>query len=73
MRDVKSAGERMSKEQREEEGYSRITAYCVAEGFKMKLLGSFLKREHNVQPRVFDEALYAVSSQTIVEDSCPCV
>ena len=29
--------------------------------FKMKLLASFLKREHNVTPRVFDEALYAVS------------
>ncbi|KAH9936015.1 DUF155-domain-containing protein [Amylocystis lapponica] len=56
----KSAGERMSKEQREKEGFRRITAYCVAEGFKMKLLAGFLKREHNVQPRVFDEALYAM-------------
>lgn len=61
VRDVKSEGERMSKEQRQKAGFSRITAYCVSEGFKMKLLASFLKREHNVQPRVFDEAMYVVS------------
>lgn len=51
----------MSKDQREKAGYSRITAYCLAEGMKMKLLAGFLKREHNVQPRVFDEAMYVVS------------
>ncbi|KIJ15894.1 hypothetical protein PAXINDRAFT_168871 [Paxillus involutus ATCC 200175] len=50
----------MSKEQREKAGYKRITAYCVAEGIKMKLLAGFLKREHNVQPRVFDEAMYVM-------------
>ncbi|KAI0767887.1 hypothetical protein BC629DRAFT_874765 [Irpex lacteus] len=60
VRDVKSEGERMSKEQRQKAGYKRITAYCVSEGFKMKLLTGFLKREHNVQPRVFDEAVYAM-------------
>jgi uncharacterized Rmd1/YagE family protein len=41
-------------------GFKRITAYCVAETFKMRLLASFLKREHNVMPRVFDEAMYVV-------------
>ena len=61
VRDHKSAGERMSKLQREKAGFKRITAYCVADEFKMKLLASFLKREHNVQPRVFDEAMYVVS------------
>lgn len=60
VRDVKSAGERMSKAERAKAGFARMTAYCVAEGFKMKLLASFLKREHNVQPRVFDEAMYVV-------------
>ncbi|GJE96559.1 DUF155-domain-containing protein [Phanerochaete sordida] len=58
VRDIKSEGERMSKVEREKAGYKRMTAYCVAEGFKMKLLASFLKREHNAQPRVFDEAMY---------------
>lgn len=60
IRDVKSVGERMSKEQRQKAGFKRITAYYVAEGLKMKLLASFLKREHNVQPRVFDEAMHVV-------------
>jgi uncharacterized Rmd1/YagE family protein len=57
----RSEGERMSKEQRQRSGYKRLTAYCVAEAFRMKLLSAFLKREHGVAPRVFDEAVYAVS------------
>ncbi|KAG6918387.1 hypothetical protein DXG01_014788 [Tephrocybe rancida] len=61
VRELKSQAERMSKEQREDAGFKRITAYCVAESFKTRLLASFLKREHNVAPRIFDEALYAVS------------
>lgn len=61
VRDRKSEGERMNKEQRKKTGFKRITAYCVAESFKMKLLASFLRREHNVVPRVFDDALYVVS------------
>ncbi|KAJ2987897.1 hypothetical protein NUW54_g9289 [Trametes sanguinea] len=60
IRDHKSAGERMSKEEREKAGFRRITAYCIAEGFKMKLLASFLKREHNVKPRIYDEAMYVM-------------
>lgn len=58
--DLKSEGERMSKTERNRAGYKRLTAYCVAEGLRMKLLAAFLKREHNVGPRVFDEALYVV-------------
>lgn len=60
VREYKSEAERMSKEQRKRAGFKRLTAYCVAESFKMQLLASFLKREHNVHPRAFDEALYAV-------------
>ncbi|KDQ58708.1 hypothetical protein JAAARDRAFT_176772 [Jaapia argillacea MUCL 33604] len=60
VRDYKNEGERMSKEQRKKKGFKRITAYCVCEGLKMKLLASFLKREHNVLPRVFDEAMYVM-------------
>ncbi|EJD40214.1 DUF155-domain-containing protein [Auricularia subglabra TFB-10046 SS5] len=55
-----SRAERMTKEQREQEGFRRLTAYCVADGFKMKLLAAFLKREHAVSPRIYDEALYAM-------------
>jgi hypothetical protein len=67
VREYKSSAERMNKEQRKQAGYKRITAYCLAEGFNMKLLTSFLKREHNVIPRVFDEAVYTVSrSHTVL-------
>ncbi|KAH8831676.1 hypothetical protein DL96DRAFT_1706094 [Flagelloscypha sp. PMI_526] len=59
-REHKSAAERMTKAQRQEAGHKRITAYCVAESFKMKHLATFLKREHNVQPRIYDEALYVL-------------
>ncbi|KAJ2916575.1 hypothetical protein MD484_g3852, partial [Candolleomyces efflorescens] len=70
----------MSKEERKKAGYRRITAYCIAEGLKMKSLAGFLKREHNVLPRVFDEALYAMyhlpllpgyGPQTNVRSSAP--
>lgn len=60
IREYKSEAERMTKEQRKQAGFKRLAAYCVAESFKLKLLASFLKREHNVSPRIFDEALYAV-------------
>lgn len=59
----------MNKEQRKRAGYKRITAYCVGEGFKMKVMSSYLKREHNVQPRMFDEAMYVVGIATRI--LCP--
>lgn len=53
----------MSKSQREEAGLPRLTAYATADGYKMKLLQAFLKREHGVGVvRVFDDAVYAVYS-----------
>ncbi|KAJ7133034.1 hypothetical protein C8R46DRAFT_1140415 [Mycena filopes] len=55
VREYKSPAERMTKEQRKR---AEPKVYCVCESLKMKLLSSFLKREHNVAPRVFDEALY---------------
>ncbi|CAE6423574.1 unnamed protein product [Rhizoctonia solani] len=58
--ELRSEGERMSKEQRQRGGYRRLTAYCIADSFRMKLLTAFLKREHGVAPRVVDEAVYAV-------------
>ncbi|KAI0252480.1 hypothetical protein BJV78DRAFT_1200931 [Lactifluus subvellereus] len=60
MREHKSAPERMTKAERRRAGCRRITAYWLADGFRMKLLATFLKREHNVVPRSFDEALYVM-------------
>ncbi|EIN08273.1 DUF155-domain-containing protein [Punctularia strigosozonata HHB-11173 SS5] len=60
VRDYKNQGERMSKSERKKAGFRRITAYCIAEALKMKLLAGFLKREHNVVPRIYDEAVYVM-------------
>lgn len=61
--DERSEAEKMSKSQREEAGLPRLTAYATADGYKMKLLQAFLKREHGVGVvRVFDDAVYAVST-----------
>ncbi|KAJ9105327.1 hypothetical protein QFC21_001695 [Naganishia friedmannii] len=61
--DERSEAEKMSKSQREEAGLPRLTAYATADGYKMKLLQAFLKREHGVGVvRVFDDAVYAVYS-----------
>ncbi|CAG8494372.1 1753_t:CDS:2 [Acaulospora morrowiae] len=51
--------ERMDKEVRDNAKYSRVTAYCSAEGYYLGLLMEFLKREHNVQPKRYDECVYA--------------
>lgn len=67
VREYKSQAERMTKDQRKDAGFKRITVYCVAESFRMKLLSSFLKREHNVSPRAFDEALYVVSTRSTLD------
>jgi uncharacterized Rmd1/YagE family protein len=66
VREYKSRPERMTKDQRKDADFKRITVYCIAESFKMKLLSSFLKREHNVSPRAFDEALYVVSTSSFL-------
>jgi uncharacterized Rmd1/YagE family protein len=60
VRSAKSAGERWSKSERERRGCKRIAAYCFGDGLKARALAGFLRREHNVVPRVFDEAIYAV-------------
>jgi len=51
----------MGKDERERHGFRRMTAYSVTEGYRLKAVAPFLKREHGVKPRVFDEAMYAVS------------
>ncbi|CAG8535496.1 715_t:CDS:2 [Scutellospora calospora] len=51
--------ERMPKESREINKYPRATAYCTAEGYYLKKLLSFLREEHNIQPKLYDECLYA--------------
>lgn len=61
------AAERMSKEERENEGYKRLTAYAVGERYKMKTLAAFCKREHGAWARQYDEAIYAVSLEIFLK------
>lgn len=54
----------MTKRERQENGLPRLTAYNTAEGYRLKLLQAFLKREHGVGVvRVYDDCVYAVSSK----------
>ncbi|KAI9512677.1 hypothetical protein F5148DRAFT_973230, partial [Russula earlei] len=62
MRKHKSTMERKTKAEHRQAGCCHITAYWLMYGFRMKLLANFLKHEHNVIPRLFDEALYVVHS-----------
>lgn len=60
----RSEAEKMTKREREENGLPRLTAYDTAEGYRLKLLQAFLRREHGVGVvRVFDDCIYAVSLQ----------
>lgn len=61
--DERSDAEKMTKREREEARLPRLTAYTTAEGYRLKLLQAFLKREHGVGVvRVFDDCLYAVGA-----------
>ncbi|KAG8760594.1 hypothetical protein FRC14_002596 [Serendipita sp. 396] len=56
----RTVGEQLTAEQRNEMGYQRLTAYYCCEQIHMGLLSSFLKREHAVSPRLYDDAIYAL-------------
>lgn len=57
---TRTVGEQLTPEQRDDMGYQRLTAYYCCEEFKMSLLSGFLKREHAVSPRLYDDAIYAL-------------
>ncbi|KAG0345832.1 pre-rRNA processing protein [Podila humilis] len=51
--------ELLTKEQRNAKGLARVVAYCTADGYDNKRLAAYLKSNHGVHPRLYDEALYA--------------
>lgn len=55
----RSVSERLTKERRGERELPRVTAYCVAETFRLQKTSAFLRRSHQVKPRVYDDLLYA--------------
>lgn len=59
--DERSDAEKMTKREREESKLPRLTAYATADGYKLKALQAFLKREHGVSVvRVYDDCVYAI-------------
>lgn len=64
--DERSDAEKMTKREREENRLPRLTAYATAEGYKLKTLQAFLKREHGVSVvRVYDDCVYAVRPSSV--------
>ncbi|CUM48916.1 unnamed protein product [Debaryomyces tyrocola] len=53
----RSRAELMPKEARAHE-FSRMTAYFICEQFNLIPVSNFLKENHEVKPRLYDEALY---------------
>lgn len=64
--DERSDAEKMTRREREENRLPRLTAYATAEGYKLKTLQAFLKREHGVSVvRVYDDCVYAVRPSSV--------
>ncbi|KAG2179292.1 hypothetical protein INT44_006137, partial [Umbelopsis vinacea] len=55
----RTIAERMTKDQRDFANLPRLSAYCTAEGNNLKELCEFLRLQHHVSPRFYDECLYA--------------
>ena len=53
----KSYAERLPKNRRAEK-FSRVTAYCTADAYRLKNASSFLKNVHGARTKLYDECLY---------------
>lgn len=64
----RSRAEKLTKQQRAKE-CPRVTAYLIADGFKLKMTSKFLRKHHLVQPRLYDEVLYIPYSLPLLPGS----
>jgi len=55
----KSYAERLPKAKRTEK-VARVTAYCTAQAYKMKLTATFVKERHGAKTKLYDDCLYTV-------------
>ncbi|KXJ91370.1 hypothetical protein Micbo1qcDRAFT_163068 [Microdochium bolleyi] len=55
----KSYAERLPKGQRTEK-FSRLTAYCTAQSYKLKSTSEFLRKKHDAKTKLYDDCLYTV-------------
>lgn len=67
----RSIAERMSKDARDAK-LPRVTAYCTAEGYRLTPTAEFLQENHDIRPRIYDEALFAPYYLPLLpgEDGC---
>ncbi|ORY77048.1 hypothetical protein BCR37DRAFT_403613 [Protomyces lactucae-debilis] len=69
----RSVSERLTKEHREERHLPRVTAYCIADMFRLAKTATFLREKHHVKPRIYDDLLYAAYSLPLLsgdEEGC---
>ncbi|CZR55187.1 probable sporulation protein RMD8 [Phialocephala subalpina] len=55
----KSYAERLPKAKRAEK-LARVTAYCTAQGYKLKATAAFVKDTHGAKTKLYDDCLYTV-------------
>ena len=55
----KSYAERLPKARRAEK-LARVTAYCTAQGYKLKDAADFLRGQHRARTKLYDDCLYTV-------------
>lgn len=55
----RTAAEHMTQDERDLANLPRVTAYCTGEGYDLNGLRQFLRQQHHVSPRLYDECLYA--------------
>ena len=55
----KTQAERLPKPQRAEK-FSRLTAYCTCQAYKMKATSEFLRKKHDAKTKLYDDCLYTV-------------
>lgn len=54
----KTYAERLPKERRTDK-FPRVTAYCISESIRIGAAAKFLRENHKIRPRIYNEALYA--------------
>lgn len=54
----RSYAERYPKDRRTDK-FPRVTAYCISTGIRLQEASDFLRANHKVRPRIYDEAVFA--------------
>jgi uncharacterized Rmd1/YagE family protein len=54
----RSYAERLPRDRRTDK-FPRVTAYCIADGMRLQACSEFLRDNHKIRPRIYDEALFA--------------